>query len=155
MPHKPRRNEAPYFVEEIRKYLEATYGSEFIYTSGATIYTTLDLKLQRAANTTIADGLDRLEKDYKLANPKRAYDTLVKKDTTLKPAYLQGAVVAVDPRSGGIRAMVGGRSITQSWFNRATQAKRQPGSAFKAFVYTAAIDNGRTPRTSRTTRRSA
>ena len=145
IPRKPRRNEAPYFVEEIRKYLEATYGPEFVYTSGATIYTTLDLKLQRAANAAVADGLDRLEKDYKLANPKRAYDTLVRKDTTLKPGYLQGAVVAVDPRSGGIRAMVGGRSITQSWFNRSTQARRQPGSAFKVFVYTAAIDNGRTP----------
>lgn len=145
VPRKPRRNEAPYFVEEIRKYLEATYGPEFVYTSGATIHTTLDLKLQRAANTVVADRLDRLEKDYKLANSKVAYDTLVKRDTALKPGYLQGAVVAVDPGSGGIRAMVGGRSITQSWFNRATQAKRQPGSAFKVFVYTAAIDNGRTP----------
>jgi penicillin-binding protein 1A len=145
VPRKPRRNEAPYFVEEIRKYLEATYGPEFVYTSGATIYTTLDLKLQRAANAAIADGLDRLEKNYKLAGSKRTYDSLVKKDTALKPNYLQGAVVAIDPKSGGIRAMVGGRSITQSWFNRATQAKRQPGSAFKVFVYTAAIDNGRTP----------
>jgi penicillin-binding protein 1A len=145
LPHQPRANEAPYFVEEIRKYLESTYGPEFVYTSGATIYTTLDLKLQRAANTAISDGLTRLEKDYKLANPKVVYDSLVRKDTTLKPKYLQGAVVAVDPRDGGIRAMVGGRSITQSWFNRATQAKRQPGSAFKVFVYTAAMDNGRSP----------
>jgi penicillin-binding protein 1A len=145
LPHQPRRNEAPYFVEEIRKYLEATYGPEFVYTSGATIYTTLDLKLQRAANSSISDGLTRLEKDYKLANPKVAYDSLVRKDTALKPKYLQGAVVAVDPKNGGIRAMVGGRSITQSWFNRATQAKRQPGSAFKVFVYTAAMDNGHSP----------
>jgi penicillin-binding protein 1A len=145
LPHQPRRNEAPYFVEEIRKYLEETYGPEFVYTSGATIYTTLDLKLQRAANAAISDGLTRLEKDYKLANPKVVYDSLVRKDTTLKPKYLQGAVVAIDPRNGGIRAMVGGRSITQSWFNRATQAKRQPGSAFKVFVYTAAMDNGRSP----------
>jgi len=145
LPHTPRRNEAPYFVEEIRKYLEATYGPEFVYTSGATIYTTLDLKLQRAANSAISDGLTRLEKDYKLANPKAVYDSQVRKDTTLKPKYLQGAVVAIDPKDGGIRAMVGGRSITQSWFNRATQARRQPGSAFKVFVYTAAMDNGHSP----------
>jgi penicillin-binding protein 1A len=69
----------------------------------------------------------------------------VARDTLLKPDYLQGAVVAIDPRSGGIRAMTGGRSFGQSFFNRATQARRQAGSAFKVFVYTAAIDNGRTP----------
>jgi penicillin-binding protein 1A len=145
LPHAPRRNEAPYFVEEVRKYLEATYGPEFVYTSGATIYTTLDLKLQRAANAALAEKLDDLERSYKLRDSKREYDSLVRKDTALKPGYLQGAIVAVDPKSGGIRAMVGGRSITQSYFNRAIQARRQPGSAFKVFVYTAAIDNGRTP----------
>jgi penicillin-binding protein 1A len=144
-PYQPRRNEAPYFVEEIRQYLEATYGPEFIYTGGATIYTTLDLRVQRAAEKALESHLAAIEKEHKLKHPKVEFDSLFKKDTTLKPDYLQGAVVAVDPKDGGIRAMVGGRNLTQSYFNRAVQAHRQAGSAFKVFVYTAAMDNGRTP----------
>src|SRR5205823_6554668 len=59
--------------------------------------------------------------------------------------YLQGALVAIDPRNGYVRALIGGRDWNQSNFNRATQARRQPGSAFKPFVYTAAMDNGFRP----------
>jgi penicillin-binding protein 1A len=158
VPRLLRQNEAPYFVEEIRKYLEATYGPEFIYTSGATIYTTLDLKIQRAANTACTTSLKVLDSLAKLRNreyrqTKKEYDVLASirgsnhgpGDSTLKPDYLQCAALAVDPKNGAIRAMVGGRSFNQSYFNRATQALRQPGSAFKVFVYTAAIDNGRSP----------
>jgi penicillin-binding protein 1A len=144
-PRKARLNEAPYFVEEIRKYLEANYGPEFLYTSGATVFTTLDLTLQRAANTALSGALERIETGYKLKDTKRQYDSLVRKDTTARPKYLQGAIVVLEPASGEIRAMVGGRSFSQSYFNRAVQAWRQPGSAFKVFVYAAALDNGRSP----------
>ena len=58
----------------------------------------------------------------------------------VRPPYLQGGVVAIDPRSGEVRVMVGGRDFTESRFNRAVQARRQPGSAFKPFVYAAALD---------------
>ncbi|MEO0108346.1 MAG: penicillin-binding transpeptidase domain-containing protein [candidate division WOR-3 bacterium] len=117
----------------------------FVDTSGARIYTTLDLKLQRAASAALETKLAQIEKDHRLKNSKREFDSLATSDTTLKPSYLQGAVVALDPKDGGIRAMVGGRSLGQSYYNRAVQARRQPGSAFKVFVYTAAIDNGRSP----------
>ena len=63
------------------------------------------------------------------------------------PDYLQGALISIDPSSGSIVAMVGGRDFNESRFNRATQAKRQPGSAFKPFVYAAAIEAGYTPAT--------
>ncbi|MBS4016478.1 MAG: PBP1A family penicillin-binding protein [Candidatus Latescibacteria bacterium] len=139
------RNEAPYFVEEIRKYLINQYGDEFVYTSGATIYATLDLDMQRSANQAVETQLSKIEADYKLANRKTHYDTLTITDSLVRPVYLQGALVAIDPQTGYVRAMVGGRDFSQSQFNRAMQARRQAGSAFKPFVYAAAIEQGYTP----------
>jgi 1A family penicillin-binding protein len=145
-PKKPLKNEAPYFVEEVRKYLEERYGYDFINRSGAQIYTTLDLDLQRAANKSVEDYLAQIEKDYKIKNSKPHYDSLTAHDSTPPPpAYLQGALVALDPKTGFIKAMLGGRDFKQSPYNRATQAKRQAGSAFKTFVWTTAIDNGFLP----------
>lgn len=145
LPKTAQKNEAPYFVEEIRKYLSSRYGDDFIYKSGATVYTTLDLDMQQSANQALLINLERIERDFNLPNKKSRYDTLATKDTLLKPNYLQGALVVIDPKTGYIRAMVGGRDFRQSPFNRATQARRQAGSAFKPFVYTAAIDQGFTP----------
>ncbi len=145
MPKIGFRNEAPYFVEEIRKYLANKYGDDFIYKSGATIYSTLDIDMQRNANKAIEDNLSRIEVDYKLSHRKSKFDTIASYDTLAKPNYLQGALVAIDPKTGYVRAMVGGRDFNQSQFNRTMQAKRQAGSAFKPFVYTTAINQGFTP----------
>jgi penicillin-binding protein 1A len=139
------KNEAPYFVEEIRKYLVEHYGEEFVYTSGAVIYSTLDLDMQRSANQAVENQLKQIETDYKLTNRKAKYDSLAMTDTMAKPNYLQGALLAVEPQTGYVRAMVGGRDFSQSQYNRTTQAKRQAGSAFKPFVYAAAIEHGYTP----------
>ncbi len=137
------RNEAPYFIEEVRRDLVARYGPDFVYRSGSTIYTALDLDIQRAANETVEKRLQRIEEDYRLKQSRTWYDSVVEVDSGVgAPRYLQGALVAVEVKTGYVRAMVGGRDYRRSEYNRATQAKRQTGSAFKPFLYTAAIDNG-------------
>jgi penicillin-binding protein 1A len=126
-----------YFVEYLRIMLAAKYGSETVYTSGYSIYTTLDMKMQRAAE-------DALEKHLTEFDEKRkAYF----KTNKLEPIKVQGAVLILDPQTGAIRAMVGGRDFKETQFNRATQAKRQPGSSFKPIVYLAAIQRGWTAAT--------
>ena len=109
--------EAPYFVEWVRQIVAGKYGYNLLWRGGLKIYTTLDLKMQKAAE-----------------------DALV---SYLKKNDFQGALLAMDPHTGFIKAMVGGRDFEESQFNRATQARRQTGSAFKPFVYTAAIDSGK------------
>ncbi|MEO0071018.1 MAG: PBP1A family penicillin-binding protein [candidate division WOR-3 bacterium] len=138
-------NEAPYFVEEVRRYLINRYGYDFVYKSGATVYTTLDLNIQSVANRILLPYLDKLEQEYRLKPSKRYFDSIAKLDTNLKEtSYLQTALVVLDVKTGAIRAMIGGRDFRASEFNRATQARRQAGSTFKPFVFTAAIDNGLT-----------
>lgn len=95
------------------------------------IYTTLDPSLQRAAEAALIRGLDRLEGQFGHLRRSKS------------PDRLQGAILAVDPANGEILAMVGGRDYASSQFNRATHARRQPGSAFKPFVYLAALRRGR------------
>ncbi len=216
---------APYFLEEVRKYLEAKYGAKRLYESGLTVYTSLDMTLQRAANAAVDEGLRRIDKRRGFRAPKRniigeghsldsfqherwsrsivpgaispavvlgteggriqlrigryrgeiARDGLAWTRRTsgaqlVKPGDLidarivaldsaagtlkasleqepvvEGALLAIDNRTGQVRAMVGGYSFERSKFNRAVQAARQVGSAFKPFVYTAAIDRGYTP----------
>jgi penicillin-binding protein 1A len=118
-----RKYEAPYFVELLRQYLEQKYGSP-IYTSGYDIYSTIDLNLQHIAEKALSDGIRDIEKREKKG--------------------VQAALVAVDIRTGQIKAMVGGFDFWQTQFNRTTQALRQPGSAFKPFVYATAIEGGMT-----------
>lgn len=138
-------NLAPYFVEEVRRYLIERYGYDFVYRSGSVIHTTLDLDWQQAANRALLDRLERVEKDYRLKPTLPGYDSAARADSTIgPPRYLQGALVAMEARTGYVRALVGGRSFRHSEFNRATQARRQAGSAFKPFVYVAAIDNAMT-----------
>jgi penicillin-binding protein 1A len=220
---------APYFLEEIRKHLEARYGAKRLYESGMSVRTTLDARLQEAANRALADGLRRIDKERGFRRPGR--NVLAEKHTvegftherwgraiapgdivpavvaaighpapagaarlkigryhadltrdgfawTRRPAaanlvkvgdlidvqivkldeptltaavrleqtpLVEGALVAIDNRTGQIRAMVGGWSFGRSKFNRAVQAYRQLGSTFKPIVYTAAIDRGFTP----------
>jgi len=141
-PKALRPNEAPYFIEEVRKELETRFGSEFLYRGGISIYTTLDLDLQRIANRVVEEGIEKLEERFRLDVKKENFvlDTLME-----AIPYLQGALVALDVSSGYLKALVGGRDFVHSQFNRAIQAQRQAGSSFKPFVFTAAIDNGFTP----------
>ncbi len=128
---------AAYFVEHVRQQLEASYGANAVYKGGLTVYTTLDLRLQDLAQRAVEKGAR--DADLKAA-PFLEHEFSLKK----KPV-LQVAFVAIEPRTGGVLAMVGGRDFRLYQFNRATQARRQPGSAFKPFIYTAAIENGFTP----------
>ena len=224
---------APYYLEEVRKYLEAKYGAKALYENGLTVRTSLDPQLQRAANAAIDQGLRQvarrrgawrkparnvLTEGHTLENFKHdrwartiaegdivpaivtSVDPRDKRDGVArvrfgtftaeltKAAYqwtrrahaadlvqpgdlievrvaklgeggkapvvtleqqpmVEGALVAIDNRTGQILSMVGGFSFARSKFNRATQAYRQMGSTFKPFLYTAAIDRGLTPST--------
>src|SRR6202022_333527 len=220
----PRNDLAPYFFEDIRKYLEATYGTEAVHERGLRVYTTLNIQMQRAANQAIRDGLHIYDRRHgwrdKLANilkdnlgnlnsyedddwhrpiEKGGYVTGLilaadEKSATIKigpyraillpqeiawtghkkPSEIlavgdlaqfsiqelkettarvqleqqpppQAAMVAIDNSTGEIKAMVGGYSFEDSKFNRAVQAYRQAGSAFKGYVYTDEAEKGAAP----------
>lgn len=212
---------APYFVEEIRQYLERTYGSDEVHRGGLLVYTTLNTEMQRAANHAVLSGLATYEHRHgwqgKLKNVLASgqsmekyehpdwsagleaggyshvlvtsvsasgatvkmgrYEALIRDPGWVRRpvksilrtgdvAYVkivrlgtppsadvaleqdsgaQGSLMAMDNATGDIKAMVGGRDFEESKFNRATQAMRQVGSAFKPFVYTAAVDEGALP----------
>ena len=140
--------EAPYFMEMVRQYVDERYGSNQLYEGGLKIYTSMDIDLQHAAEEALEKRLTALEQrnQYKKTRAvlaKAAAVTAPAKST--QTAYLQGAIVSIEPSSGQVLALVGGRDFNDSNFNRAVQASRQPGSAFKPFIYTAAIDNGFAP----------
>ena len=215
------RSQAPYFVEYARQYLEERYGSYALYHGGLKVYTTLNVRLQQAAEQSLTQGLREIDQqkglrlvgggptarvtprrpgaplrpglvvegviqrvtargihvtvdDYsgeipfkamrvaegpKLADAFHPDDRVLvrleavdhnRKTLTLVLAQepeMEGALLALDPRTGQIKAMVGGYDFQRSKFNRAIQARRQPGSAFKPFVYAAAFDLGLTPST--------
>ncbi|RPH02822.1 MAG: PBP1A family penicillin-binding protein [bacterium TMED46] len=161
----PKRGSAPYFTEHIRRLLEKedTALGINIYRDGLKIYTTLDSKLQsiaeKAVLSTIRDDQNRLNK--RLYNDREEFENLayltIYPEDTLKmmlagegqlykdlrdKLLVQCAFVALDPNTGAILAMVGGRPDYHDQYNRAVQARRQPGSVFKPFVYTTALDNG-------------
>ena len=138
---------APYFVEMVRQHLEERYGSNALYEAGYRVYTTLDLDLQQLAERALEKQLVSLETQLKLKQTRASFvpSTTDSARAVQRTPYLQGAFVAIDPRNGAIRALVGGRDFNQSNFNRAVQARRQTGSAFKPFVYVAAMDNGFRP----------
>jgi len=214
---------APYFVEEIRRYLENKYGADQVHQGGLRVYTPLDMDLQRAAKRAVLDGLAAYERRHgwkghlenvlsqgfsltgyqhpdwddepeaggyihgvvtavapgsatvkfgryaatlvqsdaawtqlKLQNTLRTGDIVYVKISSLAPdgkarvgleqnSGAEGALMAIDNATGGIKVMVGGRDFEVSKFNRATQALRQVGSSFKPYVYTAAIDQGAKP----------
>jgi penicillin-binding protein 1A len=215
-----KSNIAPYFIEYVRQQLEETYGAYALYNTGLKVYTTLNLKMQRAAEEALVGGLRELDKGRgfrppqakadrahvrigpytpkpgevlpgtvlkvksksievqlgryrgeisfeslkwtKLANPADALKeggpilvqvlSVDERKKTVEIALeqdpeLEGAFLALEPGDGSIKAMVGGYDFERSKFNRATQAKRQPGSAFKPFIYAAAFDRGLTPST--------
>lgn len=119
------RRQAPYFVDYVSSQLATLYPIGDLSTLGLSIYTTLDTEVQRAAEKALAKGLERLTR-------------------TQSPHLLgrkpQGAVLVMQPKTGYILAMVGGRDYGESQFNRLTQAKRQPGSALKPFVFLSGLD---------------
>ena len=116
---------APYFVDYVNHVADTQFDR-----SGTSqrIYTTIDLELQQAAEQALKRQLDKLDTVYAARN--------------LKP---QAALVAIDPHTGNVLAMVGGRNYAESQLNRATDALRQPGSTFKPFVYAAALEDGMSP----------
>ncbi len=118
-------NEAPYFVDMVSGQVAQAFPDAVTEAGRNDVFTTLDLNLQRAALDAVRDGLTDV--DALLAGPQRGDQA-------------QAALIAVDPRSGEILAMVGGRSYNQSQFNRAIAARRQPGSVFKPFVFLAAFE---------------
>ncbi|RKZ23423.1 hypothetical protein DRQ18_00615 [bacterium] len=131
----------PYFLKEVKRELVSLFGKEYL-TKGFSVYTTMDMDLQRVVDSLVEVHLQRIERWYHI-KPKSEYpDSLIGKEMT---PYLQAAVVVMEPDSGFVLAMVGGRDIRHSQFNRAIQGRRQPGSSFKVFLYTAALDNGFNP----------
>lgn len=120
-----------YFKDEVRRQLVEMFGAERVSEGGLQVFTTIDPAMQRAADAAVSDSIATIEKT--LGKKQLAGDTL------------QGALIAIDPKTGYVRAMVGGRDFKDSSYNRATRAKRQPGSAFKPFVYAAAVEQGYGP----------
>lgn len=119
--------DAPHFVDHVRRELTERFGEEVLTTEGLRIYTTLDPLLQEHAVRAVREGLDGLEEnDERLA-------------VRAEEDRFEAALVALAPRTGAIRAFVGGRDYGASQFDRVTQARRQPGSAFKPIVYLAGI----------------
>jgi penicillin-binding protein 1A len=146
-PARYSNDRAPYFVEMVRLHLDEKYGSGAVYEGGMRVYTTLDMDLQAIAERALEKQLAGLESQLKPRRTRASFtpSTSDSARATQKTPYLQGSLVAIDPRTGYVRALIGGREWNHSNFNRATQARRQPGSAFKPFVYVAAIDNGFRP----------
>ncbi len=133
-------NKAPYFVEEVRGFVLDKYEVEEVFEDGLEIYTTLDMRLQRAAEETLFAALDEFD-----AKKKKSLEKAGKLNEFVPVA---GALLCIDnraPNQGFIRAMVGGRDFSQEKYNTATQARRQPGSSVKPFVWAAAIASGYTP----------
>jgi penicillin-binding protein 1A len=142
---------APYFVEQVRRDLEERFG-ELLYTGGLRIYTSIDPALQEEAEAALEEQLRLVERGTYGGYRHISYDRFVEQiqedegdGVVTHTPYLQGAVTVMNPHTGDILAMVGGRNFRHSQFNRATQALRQPGSAFKPFVFAAALESGRSP----------
>jgi penicillin-binding protein 1B len=125
----PEPREARYFLDALQRQLPDFYGTATLTTEGLQIYSTLDLRLQRAAARALSEELARFEKAY----PKLAPDG---------ESRLEGCVIALRPQTGEVVALVGGRDYAKSQFDRCTQARRPAGSVFKPFVYAAALEPG-------------
>ncbi len=140
---------APYFVEWVRQQLDQQFGKR-LYTQGLKIYTTLDYDMQSAAERALEAQVRAIEGGKFGKYPHLTYEQYLAGKgngdaaSAGRTPYLQGAFIAMDPRTGAVRALVGGRDFADSKFNRATQALRQPGSTFKPIVYSTAIQSGRT-----------
>ena len=146
--HDNLRSDEPhgqYFKEQVRLELVSRFGWQRVYQGGLRVFSTVDMAMQQTADASVADALKALDaRRASLARGKPSSGASAAADAA---APLQAALIAMDPQTGEVRAMVGGRDFEQSRFNRAVQAHRQPGSAFKPFVYAAALEAGYTPAT--------
>jgi penicillin-binding protein 1A len=140
----PSEQTGQYFKNHITRLLVDRFGWDKVSREGLRVYATVDPKMQHAAEEELSAGLSRAERLPGYKHPRRGDPRAVRDG---KPDYLQGALVAIDPGTGEVRAMVGGRDFDESQFNRVIQAERQAGSAFKPFVYAAAMESGYTPAT--------
>ncbi len=123
--------DAPYFVDFVRQELAQNYPADVLTSEGLQIYTSLDMTLQKLAEELLPAGLAELEK----LHPHLHAD---------KPTeQLQGCLITIQPQTGAIKAMMGGRDYRSTQFNRCTQALRQPGSVFKPFTYLTAFEQTR------------
>src|SRR5438874_1467611 len=127
-----RRTTGQYFLDYVQQALEAKYGADLLFKGGLNVYTTLNPAMQLSAEQALRDGLKAVESRSAKTRPGE---------------HPEGAVVTLEPQTGYVKAMVGGYDFLRSEFNRAVQAKRQPGSAFKPFIYIAALEAGFTPAT--------
>jgi penicillin-binding protein 1A len=134
-----------YFKEAVRRELVDRFGWTRVSQGGLRVFTTLDIDLQRSAEALVEKNLEDIEGRRGFTHTPRAKLPKVKEGEA--PDYLQGALISIDPSNGYVLALVGGRDFTESRFNRPLQAKRQSGSAFKPFVYAAALEAGYTPAT--------
>lgn len=124
-------NEAPFYVDYLRRELDQNYPKEVLEKDGLRIFTGLDLRMQKIAEKVLVEGLAKLEASHPALKKKKNSDET-----------LEGAIVVIRPQTGEIKAMVGGRNYQKSQFNRIFQAKRQAGSVFKPFVFLAAFMHG-------------
>jgi penicillin-binding protein 1A len=147
-----------YFTEYVRQYLVGRYGWSAVYEQGLEVYTTLDPFMQESARLAVDSILtlkepvwDSLTGSWQEDGERLRFESswahwqAVEDTTSGAPDYIQSALVAIDPTTGYIRAMVGGRDFQDSEFNRAVQSRRQPGSSFKPFFYAEAIEQGWSP----------
>jgi penicillin-binding protein 1A len=134
-----------YAMEAVREDLETLLSDEQKARGGYKIYTTIDPELQRRAEKAIEEQLRKVEQRPGYVHPPRAKFASLPEEDRARTPYLQGAVVVLDNRTGGLRAIVGGRDYGESQFNRARQSRRQVGSTFKPFVFEAAYRQGLLP----------
>jgi 1A family penicillin-binding protein len=147
--HDDLREDEPYgqyFKEHLRRELVDRFGWQRVYQGGLRVFSTIDLGMQQAAEAAVAGGLKAVETRRRALAAARQKAGRTRPDD-LDADPLQAALFAMDPHNGHVRAIVGGRDFKESPFNRAVQAERQPGSAFKPFVYAAALEAGFTPAT--------
>lgn len=121
-------SDAPYFVDYVQDKVTEAFGDANLATAKYRVYTTLDSDLQEAAFEAVQNGVEELDKYFS------------EQEDPIPPGTVQASLIAVDPRNGHILAMIGGRDYGISQYNRIIQAQRQPGSIFKPFVYTAALE---------------
>ena len=133
--HQAPQNPAPYWVEAVKAEVARRWGPEVLRHGALRIYTTLDMRLQRAAEEAVAQGVAELDQQL-------GFESYEKAPLAERPNYVQAALACLDPHTGQVKAMVGGRDIFISYYNRALTARRQPGSGFKPVAYLAALEAG-------------
>ena len=136
---------AAWYVDQVRRLLEEEFGDEYA-ALGLQVKTAVDLRMQRAAEAALEKALAPLQKRLGSGKRgKRAADADA--DRPDPRSFVEGALVAIDPETAEVKALVGGLDYERSVFNRAVLARRQPGSSFKPFVYASAVDKGYTQET--------